>query len=111
MEKEKNKDIKKNESSKDEFFSKTFFKDMNLTKETILALNKQGFTLATEVQEKCIPVAKKGKDLMCTAKTGSGKTLAFLIPALELLIKTDFSQAQGVGVIIITPTRELALQI
>ena len=102
MEKEKN---------KDEFFSKTFFKDMNLTKETIFALNKQGFTLATEVQEKCIPIAKKGKDLMCTAKTGSGKTLAFLIPALELLIKADFSQAQGVGVIVITPTRELALQI
>ena len=48
---------------------------------------------------------------MCTAKTGSGKTLAFLIPALELLIKADFQQSQGVGVIVITPTRELALQI
>ena len=58
-----------------------------------------------------IPIAKKGKDIMCTAKTGSGKTLAFLIPALELLIKADFQQNQGVGVIVITPTRELALQI
>jgi ATP-dependent RNA helicase DDX18/HAS1 len=58
-----------------------------------------------------IPIAKKGKDIMCTAKTGSGKTLAFLIPAMEILIKTDFQQNQGVGIIIITPTRELALQI
>jgi len=111
MEKEKNKYINTFEQNKDNFFSKTYFSNMNLTKATILSLNKLGFTIATEIQEKCIPIAKKGKDLMCTAKTGSGKTLAFLIPALELLIKTNFSQSQGVGVIIITPTRELALQI
>ena len=45
------------------------------------------------------------------AKTGSSKTLAFLIPVMEILIRTDFQQNQGGGIIIITPTRELALQI
>ena len=95
----------------DFFFSDKKFSEMKLTPLTVECLEKQGFTISTEVQEKVIPIAKKGKDLMCTAKTGSGKTLAFLIPALELLIKADFQQSQGVGVIVITPTRELALQI
>lgn len=95
----------------DFFFSDKKFSEMKLTPLTVKCLEKQGFTISTEVQEKVIPIAKKGKDIMCTAKTGSGKTLAFLIPALELLIKADFQQSQGVGVIVITPTRELALQI
>ena len=93
------------------FFSDKKFSEMKLTPLTVECLQKQGFIISTEVQEKVIPIAKKGKDIMCTAKTGSGKTLAFLIPALELLIKADFQQNQGVGVIVITPTRELALQI
>ena len=95
----------------DFFFSDKKFSEMKLTEITIDCLKKQGFITSTEVQEKVIPIAKKGKDIMCTAKTGSGKTLAFLIPAMEMLIRTDFQQNQGVGVIIITPTRELALQI
>ena len=101
---------KKNDKA-DFFFSDKKFSEMKLTPLTVECLNKQGFTISTEVQAKVIPIAKKGKDIMCTAKTGSGKTLAFLIPALELLIKADFQQSQGVGVIVVTPTRELALQI
>ena len=101
----------KEDEKADFFFSDKKFSEMKLTPLTVECLQKQGFTIATEVQEKVIPIAKKGKDIMCTAKTGSGKTLAFLIPALELLIKADFQQNQGVGVIVITPTRELALQI
>ena len=97
-------------SSNDLFFSQTSFSSMNLTSITTSSLHKQSFTIATEVQSKCIPIAMKGKNIMCTAKTGSGKTLAFLIPSLEMLIRTEFSQHQGVGVLIITPTRELALQ-
>lgn len=93
------------------FFSTTNFRDMKLTNDTIDVLSNQSFEIATEVQAKCIPIAKKGKDIMSTAKTGSGKTLAFLIPALELLIRAEYAQSQGVGVLIITPTRELALQI
>ena len=115
QEKEKNKKnispIHKHDEKADFFFSDKKFSEMKLTPLTVECLQKQGFTQSTEVQEKVIPIAKKGKDIMCTAKTGSGKTLAFLIPALELLIKADFQQSQGVGVIVITPTRELALQI
>ncbi len=50
----------------------------------------------------------KGRDLIGAAKTGSGKTLAFLIPALELLHKVKFGQRNGTGVLVISPTRELA---
>ena len=53
----------------------------------------------------------QGSDIMATAKTGSGKSLAFLIPAVELLFRTNFSQNQGTGVIVLTPTRELAMQL
>lgn len=58
-----------------------------------------------------MPFAFAGKDILGAAKTGSGKTLAFLIPAIELLYKAKFSIINGTGVIIITPTRELAVQI
>ena len=106
----KNQNIK-NDNKADFFFSDKKFSEMKLTETTVDCLKKQGFIISTEVQEKVIPIAKKGKDIMCTAKTGSGKTLAFLIPAMEILIRTDFQQSQGVGIIVITPTRELALQI
>lgn len=52
-----------------------------------------------------------GKDVLGAARTGSGKTLAFLIPAVELLHRLKFKPMNGTGIIIITPTRELALQI
>ena len=106
----KNQNIK-NDNKADFFFSDKKFSEMKLTETTVDCLKKQGFIISTEVQEKVIPIAKKGKDIMCTAKTGSGKTLAFIIPAMEILIRTDFQQSQGVGIIVITPTRELALQI
>ncbi|KAI6203467.1 hypothetical protein M3Y94_00560100 [Aphelenchoides besseyi] len=52
----------------------------------------------------------QGKDVLGAAKTGSGKTLAFLIPAIELLLKLNWKQHNGTGVIIISPTRELSMQ-
>ena len=64
----------------------------------------------TQIQAKTIPQALQGKDILGAAKTGSGKTLAFLIPAIELLHKEHFTQSQGTGVLILSPTRELALQ-
>jgi ATP-dependent RNA helicase DDX18/HAS1 len=93
------------------FFSTKKFSDLNLTSSTVKALSSKNYLYATEIQAECIPLAMKGKDLMGTAKTGSGKSLAFLIPAVELLFRTDFSQNQGTGVIILTPTRELATQL
>jgi len=70
-----------------------------------------GFEKMTEVQARCIPLALAGKDVLGAAATGSGKTLAFLIPAIELLSNVNFKARNGTGVIIITPVRELAIQI
>jgi ATP-dependent RNA helicase DDX18/HAS1 len=84
---------------------------MGLSDCTIQALQNKNYSQATEIQAECIPLAMKGKDIMGTAKTGSGKSLAFLIPAVEMLFRTNFSQSQGTGVIVLTPTRELAVQL
>lgn len=70
-----------------------------------------GFTEMTEVQARTIPPLIAGRDVLGAAKTGSGKTLAFLIPAIELLARLKYKPRNGTGIIIISPTRELALQI
>eukprot|EP01126_Amoeba_proteus_P036730 TRINITY_DN374_c0_g1_i2.p1 TRINITY_DN374_c0_g1~~TRINITY_DN374_c0_g1_i2.p1 ORF type:complete len:524 (-),score=109.98 TRINITY_DN374_c0_g1_i2:432-2003(-) len=75
------------------------------------AIKDMGFEKMMTVQQQSIPQALLGRDILGSAKTGSGKTLAFLIPAIQLLIETKFKPRNGTGVIIITPTRELALQI
>jgi ATP-dependent RNA helicase RhlE len=66
------------------------------------------FTIPTPVQAAAIPPALEGKDVLATAQTGTGKTLAFLIPAIETLLA---SASRGAEVLILAPTRELALQI
>uniref|UniRef100_A0A6G1S4I1 ATP-dependent RNA helicase n=1 Tax=Aceria tosichella TaxID=561515 RepID=A0A6G1S4I1_9ACAR len=68
------------------------------------------FEFMTEIQEKAIPPLLDGEDLVAAAKTGSGKTLAFLIPVIELMSKLKFGHKMGTGAIIISPTRELAMQ-
>lgn len=78
---------------------------------TLKAISDMGFTKMTEIQAKAIPPLLAGRDLIGSAKTGSGKTLAFLIPAVELIYKLQFKPRNGTGVIIISPTRELAMQI
>ncbi|XP_063370002.1 probable ATP-dependent RNA helicase pitchoune isoform X2 [Cydia amplana] len=70
-----------------------------------------GFSKPTRIQAEALPYILLAKDIIGTAKTGSGKTLAFLIPVIERLIKLRFSSKHGTGCIILTPTRELALQI
>ncbi|KJH42464.1 DEAD/DEAH box helicase [Dictyocaulus viviparus] len=77
----------------------------------LAAIRKMGFKSMTEIQAKSIEPLLEGRDVLASAKTGSGKTLAFLIPAVELLLKLDWKQYNGTGVIIISPTRELSLQI
>lgn len=69
------------------------------------------YFLTPKIQHKAIPFALTGKDVMGAAKTGSGKTLAFLIPALDVLHKIKFKPRNGTGVLVISPTRELAIQI
>jgi ATP-dependent RNA helicase DDX18/HAS1 len=96
---------------KDNFFATELFDDLPLSDPTKRALKEMGFTKATPIQAKSIPALMAGKDLLGAAKTGSGKTLAFLIPAIELLHKVHFMPRNGTGAVIISPTRELSLQI
>ncbi|KAI0034922.1 DEAD-domain-containing protein [Vararia minispora EC-137] len=87
------------------------FSTLELSGPTMKALDGMGFKTMTPVQEKSIPALLAGKDVLGAARTGSGKTLAFLIPAVELLHRLKFKPRNGTGIIIISPTRELALQI
>uniref|UniRef100_M3XP52 ATP-dependent RNA helicase n=1 Tax=Mustela putorius furo TaxID=9669 RepID=M3XP52_MUSPF len=77
---------------------------------TLRAIKEMGFTNMTEIQHKSIRPLLEGRDLLAAAKTGSGKTLAFLIPAVELIVKLKFMPRNGTGVLILSPTRELAMQ-
>lgn len=87
------------------------FSELDLSERTLNALNDMGFTRMTEVQARCVPLAMAGRDVLGAARTGSGKTLAFLLPVVELLSRVKWTNRNGTGVVIISPTRELALQI
>jgi len=87
------------------------FTELSLSEKTLSAIEEMGFTKMTEIQRRGIPPLLAGKDVLGAAKTGSGKTLAFLIPAIEMLCSLRFKPRNGTGAIIVTPTRELALQI
>uniref|UniRef100_A0A2L2Y3B2 ATP-dependent RNA helicase n=1 Tax=Parasteatoda tepidariorum TaxID=114398 RepID=A0A2L2Y3B2_PARTP len=82
----------------------------NVSENTLKAVTDMGFEQMTEIQARTIPQLLEGSDAVVSAKTGSGKTLAFLIPAIELLKKLDFTESQGTGILIISPTRELSMQ-
>jgi ATP-dependent RNA helicase DDX18/HAS1 len=69
------------------------------------------YLFCLQIQARSIPHLLAGRDVMGAAKTGSGKTLAFLIPAIELLYNLHFSPRNGTGVIVVCPTRELAIQV
>lgn len=87
------------------------FEELNLSERTMSAIKEMGFEKMTEIQQKAIPPLLSGRDVLGAAKTGSGKTLAFLIPAIEMLSQLRFKPRNGTGVIVVSPTRELALQI
>src|SRR5208283_1131853 len=72
-------------------------------------LGKHGFTEPTPVQAQAIEPALAGKDLVVTAQTGTGKTLAFVLPLIHMLEKQP--RQPGIRSVILTPTRELAMQI
>ena len=86
------------------------FAELKLASKTAQAIEAMGFTELTPIQRKAIPPILAGRDVLGAAKTGSGKTLAFLIPAVELLHSLRFKTRNGTGVLIVSPTRELALQ-
>ncbi|ORZ01354.1 P-loop containing nucleoside triphosphate hydrolase protein [Syncephalastrum racemosum] len=74
-------------------------------------LKKADYRQLTEIQRKAIPLALARRDVLGAAKTGSGKTLAFLIPVLEVLYRERWDATDGLGALIVSPTRELAVQI
>mmetsp|Transcript_17251 Transcript_17251/g.39872 ORF Transcript_17251/g.39872 Transcript_17251/m.39872 type:complete len:605 (+) Transcript_17251:122-1936(+) len=92
------------------FFSEKTFASMPLTEATHAAISKMGYKKMTKIQSKSIPALLAGKDLIGAAQTGSGKTLAFLVPIIELLRKAKFHTRNGTGALILSPTRELAMQ-
>lgn len=83
------------------------FTTFNLSKPVLDAINKMGFVEATPIQKKTIPLVMAGRDLLGQAQTGTGKTAAFGIPLAEML-PVD---AEGVQALVLSPTRELAVQI
>ncbi|KAJ5706917.1 ATP-dependent RNA helicase has1 [Penicillium malachiteum] len=87
------------------------FSELNLSEKTMKAIEGMSFTTMTEIQQRTIPPLLAGRDVLGAAKTGSGKTLSFLIPAVEMLSALRFKPRNGTGVLVISPTRELALQI
>ncbi|XP_038205784.1 ATP-dependent RNA helicase DDX18-like [Arvicola amphibius] len=93
-------------------FEDTSFASLsNLVNEnTLKAIEEIGFKRMTEIQHKSIRPLLEGRDFLAAAKTGSGKTLAFLIPVIELIVKLKFMPRNGTGVLILSPTRELAMQ-
>ncbi|XP_058923959.1 probable ATP-dependent RNA helicase DDX10 [Kogia breviceps] len=88
----------------------TRFSDFPLSRKTLKGLQEAQYRLVTEIQKQTIGLALQGKDVLGAAKTGSGKTLAFLVPVLEGLYRLQWTSTDGLGVLIISPTRELAYQ-
>ncbi|KPM35454.1 ATP-dependent RNA helicase DBP4 [Neonectria ditissima] len=87
------------------------FSELPLSVPTASGLEASHFQTLTDVQAGAIPLALKGNDILGAAKTGSGKTLAFLVPVLEKLYRSQWTELDGLGALIISPTRELAVQI
>lgn len=83
---------------------------MNLIEPILRALQTEGYTTPTPIQQQAIPIVLEGNDLLGCAQTGTGKTAAFSIPLLQLLYQQK-STHKGIKALILTPTRELAIQI
>lgn len=87
------------------------FEQLGLTAPLLKALQKEGYTTPTPIQSQAIPHALKGKDILGLAQTGTGKTAAFALPILQLLNGEQGSGYKHTRALILTPTRELAMQI
>ena len=86
------------------------FDSLNLIEPILNALQTEGYTTPTPIQQQAIPVVLEGRDLLGCAQTGTGKTAAFAIPTLQLLHQQP-NHGLGIKALILTPTRELAIQI
>ena len=87
------------------------FTTLGLDPSLLSTLTALGYTVPTPVQRDAIPAALAGGDLLVSSQTGSGKTAAFLLPALQRLYKPSATGGMGPRILVLTPTRELALQV
>ena len=87
------------------------FDSLGLKPQILSALKEQGYTQPTPIQAQSIPVLLEGYDLLGTAQTGTGKTAAFTIPIIEHLLNAPSERKRRIKALVVTPTRELALQV
>ena len=88
------------------------FQSLNLIEPILKAISEEGYTTPTPIQAQAIPIALTGSDLLGCAQTGTGKTAAFAIPIIQLLSEQHVNQKiRKIRSLIVTPTRELAIQI
>lgn len=87
------------------------FENLNLNPAIIKAIHELGYTAPTPIQQQAIPELILGHDVMASAQTGTGKTAAFMLPALNRLATPSKIRSRGPRVLVLTPTRELALQV
>ncbi len=85
------------------------FEQFDLSEPLRRALRQQGFEQPTPVQQRAIPPALEGRDVLGVAQTGTGKTMAFLLPSMQQMLRDG--PAKGPAMLVLAPTRELALQI
>src|SRR5436305_11897889 len=87
------------------------FQSLNLDPRLLQAVNDLGFTSATPIQMQAIPQAMQGHDLRASAQTGTGKTVSYLLPSLHRVVTEEHTKVIGPVVLVLVPTRELALQV
>ena len=88
------------------------FRSLKIIEPILQSLKEEGYTIPTAIQAEAIPIVLQGKDLLGSAQTGTGKTAAFAIPILQLLSeKRTNDKKKKIRSLIVTPTRELAIQI
>lgn len=88
------------------------FESLNIIEPILKAIKEEGYTIPTPIQVQAIPIVLQGTDLIGCAQTGTGKTAAFAVPILQLLSRNkQFHRKKKIRSLIVTPTRELAIQI
>jgi ATP-dependent RNA helicase RhlE len=88
------------------------FESLNIIEPILKSLKEEGYTIPTPIQAQAIPIVLKGTDMIGCAQTGTGKTAAFAVPILQLLSNNKtFDKKKKIKSLIVTPTRELAIQI
>ena len=87
------------------------FKSLGLSDALLHAVNKQGYTEPSPIQQKAIPVILEGRDVLASAQTGTGKTAGFTLPLLQILSENKQPKRRPIRALVLTPTRELAAQV